>query len=301
MHGLAQGAFELALRHLLGAGAPLSKSSIARLAVQWRKEYDRWRQRSLGDVDLVYAGADGVSVKAGVGDGKAALLVLIGVTPERQKRVLAVESGQRESIESWSGVLRDLTARGLRAPQCLVADGHLGLWGALTAVWPTAAEQRCWLHKLRNTLDALPDRLHARATQMLSEMMYAPPRTDAEVGRELFELDYGDYPKAIETRRRDGDRLVTFYQFPEAHWKHLRTTNIIESPFDQVRLRTNAARRYKRVENAEAIIWKLLLVAEPTFRKRNGAELLPAVQQGVPYADGKPVHVPVTEELVGAA
>jgi transposase-like protein len=300
LHGLAQGDFELALRHLLGDGAPLSKSSIARLTAQWRKEYERWPQRSLADVELVYAWADGVYVKAGVGDGKAALLVIIGVTADGQKRILAVESGHRESTERWSEVLRDLTRRGLRAPKCLVADGHLGIWGALTAVWPSAAEQRCWVHKLRNVLAALPDAVQARATASLREIMYAPTRADAEVARDLFELDFGDCPKAAATLRRDWDRLLTYYQFPAAHWQHLRTTNIIESPFNQVRIRTGAARRYKRLDNAEAIVWKLLLVAERRFRKLNGAELLRAVLDGVPYLDGKPVVAPVTAQREAA-
>jgi transposase-like protein len=228
------------------------------------------------------------------------LLVIIGVTADGQKRILAVESGHRESTERWSEVLRDLTRRGLRAPKCLVADGHLGIWGALTAVWPSAAEQRCWVHKFRNVLAALPDAVQARATASLREIMYAPTRADAEVARDLFELDFGDCPKAVATLRRDWDRLLTYYQFPAAHWKHLRTTNIIESPFNQVRIRTGAARRYKRLDNAEAVVWKLLLVAERRFRKLNGAELLRAVLDGVPYLDGKPVVAPVTAQREAA-
>ncbi len=88
-----------------------------------------------------------------------------------------------------------------------------------------------------------------RARRALSELRYAPPRADAEVGRELLELDSGDSPTPVAPERRDGDWRVTFYQFPEVHWTHLRTTNMIESPFHQVRSRTNAARRYKRARN----------------------------------------------------
>ncbi len=127
LHGLALGDFELALRGLLGDAAPLSAASIARLKAQWQLEFQEWRSRSLAELDIVYCWADGLYVKAGIDDGKAALLVIIGGTREGEKVVLAVESGQRESRESWLGVLRDLKARGMNAPRLLVADGHLGI------------------------------------------------------------------------------------------------------------------------------------------------------------------------------
>lgn len=93
-------------------------------------------------------------------------------------------------------------------------------------------------------------------------------------------------PKAVERLAEDWERLVTFYQFPREHWPHLRTTNIVESPFATVRLRTTAAKRFKTVENATALIWKILQVAEATFRRLKGAELLPAVYAGAQYGDG---------------
>src|SRR5215204_1557068 len=92
--------------------------------------------------------------------------------------------------------------------------------------------------------------------------------------------------KAVERLADDWERLVTFYQFPREHWPHLRTTNVVESPFATVRLRTTAAKRFKKVENATALIWKSLQVAESTFRKLKGAELLPAVYAGTQYKDG---------------
>ena len=97
-------------------------------------------------------------------------------------------------------------------------------------------------------------------------------------------------PKAVERLEDDWERLVTFHQFPRKHWVHLRTTNIVESPFAAVRLRTTAAKRFKRVENATALIWKLMQVAESSFRKLKGTELLPAVYAGAPDRDGVPCH-----------
>ncbi len=287
LHGLAMGDFELALRGLLGDGAPLSAASIARLKAQWQLEFQEWRSRSLAELDIVYCWADGLYVKAGIEDGKAALLVIIGATREGEKVVLAVESGQRESRESWAAVLRDLASRGLDAPHLMVADGHLGLWAALAEIWPKCAEQRCWNHKMMNVLDQVPRKRQAAVRQHLRSMMYAETRAECEHARDRFVKQFrGSYAKASETLLRDWDRMVAFFDFPKEHWTHLRTTNIVESPFASVRLRTTAAKRYKRVENASALIWKLLRVAEKTFRRLNAPHLLAAVAAGAKYMDG---------------
>lgn len=291
LHGLALGDFELALRGLLGEGAPLSPASIARLKAQWQAEYESWRQRSLEDLDVVYCWADGLYVKAGLEAGKAALLVVIGATSDGQKHVLAVESGERESIESWSRVLRELKARGLKAPRLLVADGHLGIWGALAQLYPTCDEQRCWNHKMLNVLDQVPLKKQPAMRAWLRKMMYAETREECERVRKQCVAQFRKlFPKAMQTLERDWERMVTFFDYPMEHWRHLRTSNVVESPFASVRLRTTAAKRYKRVENACALIWKLLLVAEKTFRKLNAPHLLPAIARGTKYINGIAVH-----------
>lgn len=287
LHGLALGDFELALRGLLGEGAPLSSASLARLKARWQLEYEAWKQRRLDDLEVVYVWADGLYVKAGLADSKAALLVLIGVLTNGQKVVLAVESGQRESRESWGAVLRDLRARGLKPWRCTVADGHLGSWAALAEQQPTAAEQRCWNHRIVNVLDAIPKKQQVQARTLLCAMPYAESHEACERLRAQFDTRYLQLaPKAVERLAHDWDRLVTFYQFPREHWRHLRTTNVVESPFATARLRTGAAKRFKKVDSATAIIWKLLQVAEQTFRRLNAPELLPAVYAGATYVDG---------------
>jgi putative transposase len=288
LHGLALGDFELALRGLLGDGAPLSPASLLRLKAQWQQEYTAWKQRRLDNLEVVYLWADGLYVKAGLEDTKAALLVMIGVLTNGQKVVLAVESGQRESKESWGMILRDLRKRGLKPWRCTIADGHLGLWAALGEQYPTLAEQRCWNHKITNVLDAMPKKHQAEARTLLSAMPYAETRVACEALRGDFTARYRKLaPKAVERLADDWDRLVTFYQFPREHWPHLRTTNVVESPFATVRLRTTAAKRFKKVENATALIWKMLQVAEATFRRLKGAELLPVVYAGTQYVDGE--------------
>ena len=288
LHGLAQGDFELALRGLLGDGAPLSPSSIARLRAQWQVEHDTWTQRRLDTQPVVYVWADGLYVKAGLEREKAALLVVLGAFADGRKEVLAVTPGYRESTESWAAVLRDLKARGLAVPQLVIADGHLGIWAALAQVWPATREQRCWNHKILNVLDKLPKQEQAEARELLKRIPYAPTRAEATRRREAFAQRYRRwYPKAVEALEDDWERLVTFYDFPEPHWRHLRTTNVVESPFAAVRLRTSAAKRFKKVANATALIWRLLMVAERRFRKLNAPELLGAVARGERCVDGQ--------------
>jgi putative transposase len=293
LHGLALGDFDLALRGLLGAAAPLSPASLTRLKVHWQLEYEMWKQRRLEDLEVVYVWADGLYVKAGLEDTKAALLVMIGALTNGQKVVLAVESGQRESKESWGAMLRDLRARGLKSWRCTIADGHLGIWAALGEQQPTAAEQRCWNHRITNVLDAVPTKHQAEARTLLCAMPYADTQAACEELRAQFDKRYRQLaPKAVERLGGDWERLVTFYQFPREHWRHLRTTNVVESPFAAVRLRTTAAKRFKKVDTATAMIWKVLRVAETTFRRLNAPELLPAVYAGVKYVDGiKPIAV----------
>ena len=291
LHGLAEGDFELALRGLLGDGAPLSKSTVRRLRERWVAEHAAWERRSLAGRELVYAWADGIYVKAGLEKDKATLLVVIGAMADGTKEVLAVAPGFRESAESWAAVLRGLKARGLGVPKLLVADGNLGIWAAARQVWPEAGEQRCWNHKMANVLDRLPKREHTEAKRRLREVVYAESRAGAEKARDAFADRYADtYPKAVEILAGDWGRMTAFFDFPAGHWRHLRTTNVVESPFAAVRLRTSAAKRFRKVDGATALIWKLLMVAEKRFRKLNSPHLLPGVLAGKRYADGKPVR-----------
>ena len=278
----------------------MSAASLQRLKAQWQHAYAIWKEQRLDDLEIVYVWADGLYVKAGLEQTKAALLVVIGALTDGRKVVLAVESGQRESKESWGAVLRDLRTRGLKPWRCTIADGHLGIWAALAEQQPTAAEQRCWNHRLVNVLDAIPKTHQAEASLVLKTMPYADTQRACEQIRDQFSRQYrGVAPKAVERLHADWERLITFYQFPKEPWRHLRTTNVVESPFASVRLRTTAGKRFKRVESATALIWKLLQVAEQTFRRLNAPELLPTVYAGTRYVDGlKPNRI--TQQEIAA-
>lgn len=288
LHGLSKGDFELALRGLLGDGAPLSSTSVQRLKAKWEVEYKSWRGEDLSKLEPVYMWADGIYVKAGLEKEKAALLVVVVGLKDGTKKIVAVESGCRESKEAWASVLRDLKNRGLKAPKLVIADGNLGIWNALAEVWPDVKEQRCWNHKMMNVLDNLPRKIQPEAKEYLRRMAYAKTRAECERWRREFKKVFGsNYPKACETLDRDWERMITFYEFPKEHWRHIRTTNIIESPLAAVRLRTYVARRYKKVKNATALVWKVLMVIEKRFRKLDAPHLLEDVYNGVKFVDGK--------------
>ena len=218
LHGLAKGDFELALRGLLGDGAPLSSGSIQRLKAKWKTEYDVWKQEDMSRVQVVYQWADGIYIKAGLEKERAALLVIIGALDNGKKVLLACDSGYRESKESWLEVLRDLKNRGLKLGRLTIADGHLGIWSALGEIHSEGEEQRCWNHKIMNVLNALPKSIRQEASEYLKKIPYAKTRRECEKKRDEFiKLFEKDYPKAAQKLQTDWERMITFYSYPKGY------------------------------------------------------------------------------------
>ena len=288
LRGLSTGDFRPALEGLLGEDAAgLSPTNIARLTACWEKEYTAFRQRDLAGREFVYVWVDGVHFNIRLEDDRLCTLVMIGARPDGEKELLAVEDGYRESAESWKTVLRDLKRRGMVAPVLAVGDGALGFWAAAREVWPETRAQGCWCHKLANVLDKLPQRLQPRAKRALHEMMYAERRSDCEAARVRFEAEYqAKYPKAMDSLSANWERLVSFFDFPAEHWKHLRTTNVIESPFATVRLRERATRGAGSRTKGLLMAFKLLDMAQLRWRRLDGAGLLPLVLARVKFVDG---------------
>jgi transposase-like protein len=287
LHGLATGDFELALRGLLGEGASLSAASVSRLKQKWEGEYETWRKRSLADHRYVYLWCDGIYPKAGVVGDKMALLVVLGLNQNGQKEPLAILEGYRESSESWSSVLRDLKERGLTDPKLFIGDGALGLWAAIREVYPKADWQRCWCHKMRNVISCYPKRLRGEVAIRLREMYGASTRDQALVLIDNFTKRYqAEYPRAVECLLKDRDVLLTYFDYPAAHWQSIKTTNPIESIFSPVRLRTNAARRIKSVRSALYLIFQLITRAQQRWRSINAPEMVQKVIEGYKFKDG---------------
>lgn len=280
IEGLATRDFEPALRFLVGEQAPLSPSSISRLNKQFKDEYETWKTRDLSKLRIVYLWADGIYLKAGIADEKLCLLVVMGADITGQKHLLGLVEGYRESKESWLELLRDLKQRGLNEPAVAAADGGLGFWAALPEVWQQTKEQLCWLHKIRNILDKLPKREHKDAAERLRAIYLAEKKDAARylATRLIAEWKQIGYFKAAECLENALDRLLTFYRFPIEHARHLRSTNIIESPFATVRLRTNAARRIRSPRSGLYLVFKLLERASDGWQTLCHAEKLKEVK-----------------------
>jgi transposase-like protein len=303
LEGLATGDFEPVFRQLVGETTALSANAVVRLKEQWAEEYQEWRQRSLSQHRYAYIWADGIYLDAGTEPQKTALLCVVGAREDGQKELLAMEEGYRESTESWAGVLRNLRDRGLQAPLLAVGDGALGLWAALSRVFPTTEHERCWNHRVLNVQTQLPKRLHAEARRRLREMAEAQSQAACEALRDSYvaELRAMDQGPAAETVLRDWEDFVSFYHYPKEHWVHLRTTNPLESIFSGVRLRTDATKRMRRRDNALYLVFKVVERLSSNWRGLNGgANLMTLVLEGCTFKDGVLQRRP-TQGVVSAA
>ncbi len=183
--------------------------------------------------------------------------------------------------------MRDLKARGANEPKLVIGDGALGTWAALRDVFCGARRQACWVHAIARVLDTIPKRLQARAKSLLHEIMEAPTRADAAVALERFREEFeAKYPKALAKLDRDWKHLTAFYDFPVEHWRHLRTSNAIESSFATVKLRTRVTKGAGSKKAALAMAYKLLDAAQQRWRRFNGHELVSDVLAGAKFKDG---------------
>jgi len=306
LRGLSTGDFRPALEQLLGEDAAgRSPSTISRLCKDWEAEHARSGPRWLRFHVYAYLFVDGVDVSVRLGeDHRLCLVVVIGVREDGVKELLAVEDGYRESTESWAAVMRDLKDRGLNEPKLVVGDGALGTWAALRDAFPGARRQACWVHKIARVLDALPKRLQPAAKKLLHEIMEAPSHGDARQARERFRSQFdAKYPKAVAKLDKDWAHLTAFYDFPAEHWRHLRTSNAIESSFATVKLRTRVTKGAGSKKAALAMAYKLLDAAQERWRRFNGHELVADVLAGARFKDGIRVtddDTTTTDERVAA-
>ena len=289
LKGVSTGDFSEALSALVGPDAPgLSASTITRLKEVWKGEFQAWTNRSLQGKQYVYLWADGVHFNIRLEEDRQCILVLMGATADGRKELIAIVDGYRESEQSWMALLLDVQARGLIVdPKLATGDGALGFWKALAQVYPTTRAQRCWVHKTANVLDKLPKRIQPGAKDALHQIWMAETRKDADAAFNLFLATYeAKYPKACECLSKDRAELLTFYDFPAEHWKHLRTTNPIESTFATVRLRHRRTKGSGSRTACLTMVFKLMQSAAKRWRLLNGSQHLVDVIQGIQFIDG---------------
>lgn len=271
LDGLATRDFEGTLRAFLGSEAPLSAATVTRTNRRLLTEFTAWSQRRLEDVDLVFTWADGVYLGAGPDDERRVFLVVLGADRSGRKHLVALHESISESEAGWRDLFADLAKRGLRAPHLLIADGAAGLWAAAEKAWPGVAQQRCWLHKMRNVEEKLPEKQRAGAHAAMAAIMHAEFEPEARRKLEALAKSYErKYPKAATCLRDDCDRLFAYYRFPHETWIHLRTTNAIESIFAPIRTRTDAMKRLRTAEFATAVTHALILKIAPSWRRLRG-------------------------------
>jgi transposase-like protein len=287
LHGLSTGDFVPALEAFFGSGAGLSAPVITRLTSSWQAEHRAFMTRSLADRDYVYCWVDGVHFNVRLEEERLCCLVIVGVRPDGTKELVAIADGYRESTESWGDLLRDLRRRGMRAPVVAVGDGALGFWAALRDVWPETREQRDWVHKVANVLDALPASVQPTAKKMLHEIRDAEDREHALEAAGRFDAEFrARWPKASDKVSGDLDRLLTFFDYPLEHWIHLKTTNPIESTFATVRLRTKVTKGPGSRAAGLAMAFKLIEAAQDRWRSINAPHLVPLVRAGATFRKG---------------
>ena len=289
LKGISTGDFHEALAALLGPNAAgLSSSTISRLKSGWWEAYERWQRRDLSTRRFVYIWADGVYFRPRMAEEKQCVLVVIGADEWGRKEVIALADGYRESTQSWRELLLDMKRRGMRqAPDLAIGDGALGFWSALREVFGTTKAQRCWFHKTGNVLNAMPKSVQAKAKTHLHDIWQAQTRADAEAAFDFFAAAYGvKYDKAVGKLTKDREELLAFYDFPAEHWKHIRTTNPIESTFATVRHRTGKTKGCLSRKTGLAMAFKLMMSAQSKWRKLDGASRMPEIIEGIAFIDG---------------
>lgn len=290
LKGISSGNFQEALSALLGPDAPnLSADTILRLTKTWEGELVEWEKRDLSSREYAYVWADGIHFQARIEPDSQCMLVLIGATPDGRKELIGFTDGFRESTQSWRELLADLKKRGLSAPPALaVGDGAMGFWAALREEFPQTKQQRCWVHKTANVLNQMPKSVQPKAKADLHDIWMAETRKDANKAFNHFVKKYGaKYDKAVACLAKDRDELLAFYDFPAEHWKHIRTTNPIESTFATVRHRTKRSKGCLSRDKTRIMVFKLVQAAEKNWLRLNGKKELPKVISGIKFTDGK--------------
>ncbi len=259
-HGLSTRDFAPALAEHLGQ-AGLSKSSVSRTCAQLKQEFAAWQQRSLADEEVVYLYLDGVYLAVRQkSQEKEGVLVAHGVRADGSRVLLAVSLGYRESTGNWKDFLADLIRRGLRPPKLVICDGNQGLLRAVGEAWPETGLQRCIAHRMQNVLDKCPKAHHQAVKRGLRAIFYAADEAEARaLAGQFSERWEREFPALTRCLTSALDSCLTFYRFPPEHWPRIRTSNLLERCFKEVRRRTNVVGRFPTEDSALTLVWAVIV------------------------------------------
>jgi transposase-like protein len=300
VEGLSTRDFKRALKPLWGKSG-LSRSSVSRANKALKEAFNNWRRRDLSLEEIIYLFLDGIYLGVrGNSRNKEAVLVAHGITREGKRVVLHLSLGGRESTESWKGVLNDLVERGLKRPQLLVTDGNQGLLNAMRDIWPEVARQRCAVHHIRNVLARVPKKKQDEVRKAVTRIFYAACLDDARDEARQFLSRYSrEFPTACETLARHLEECLTFYRFPERHWKHIRTSNVIERSFKEVKRRTRVVGRFPNETSALVMVFSLLEEERVKWQKVGmKAEDIAWIEEASKTLEQEPIRLEFLEEAL---
>jgi len=300
VEGLSTRDFKRALKPLWGESG-LSRSSISRANKALKEAFNNWRRRDLSLEEIVYLFLDGIYLGVrGNSRGKEAVLVAHGITRDGKRVVLHLSLGVRESTESWKGALNDLVERGLREPQLIITDGNPGLLRAIKDIWPEVARQRCAVHRIRNVLARVPKKKQDEVRKAVHRIFYAACLDDARHEARQFLSRYSrEFPTACETLARHLEECLTFYRFPEHHWRHIRTSNVIERSFKEVKRRTRVVGRFPNETSALVMVFSLLEEERLKWQKvRMRAEDIAWIEEAAKALEQEPIRLEFLEEAL---
>jgi transposase-like protein len=289
LKGISTGDFSEVLEKLTGQKvAGFSAETVVRLKQSWEQHYKEWIHRDLSKETYVYWWVDGIYFNVRLDDERQCILVIVGAREDGTKELVAVEDGFRESKESWQSVLRDLKRRGLKTgPKLAIGDGALGFWAALAEEYHETKTQLCWVHKTANALDKMPSSLQGKGKKMIHDIYLSPSKEEANKAFDEFIKEFDlKYPKAVDSLRDHREQLLSFYEFPADHWQTIRSTNVIESTFATVRLRTKRTKGCGSRIATLTMVFKLAESAQKRWHKLHGYNVIPKVMAGVKFEDG---------------
>jgi putative transposase len=254
-----------------------SPSTVSRVFHKLQAEYDTWKKRTLPS-RYVYAFADGTyfSVIYGEEGQKMPILALIGITAEGKREVIAFTTGEHENEAAWSDLLESIKTRGVQTVDLWITDGGQAMINAIKTQFPASKRQRCMKHKLDNVLSHVPDKQRDEVEKEFKAIFYQPDRAKADQEAMIFRQRYRPlYPEAIDCMERDWEACMTFYQFPQEHWVRIRTSNVIERMFLEVKKRSKKMAAAFRNEGSCLLLF-FAVVRDIKFQNVNMNVKMPA-------------------------
>ena len=309
LKGISQEDLNDQLSKLLSAEVePLSAAAVVQMQTAWNEEYQAWQQRPLANQRYVYIWADGISLERS-NETYPHLLVIAGVRADGYIELLGLEVGDSSSEATWKSLLLQLKSQGLNySPRLAVGSSNLGLWKALTEVFPATQQQECWNRKTLSILEQLPTKLRSKVSKALWEIYRAETQADAKEALEQFVETYQTkYPEATECLTKHEEVLLTFYSFPAEHWQSLRNNSLIDLVFATLRMDTvdplgeplNQAAGQATIQALLPAAFKLTQNAAKQWQRIRGVKYLGDVIEGIPFADGirteKAIESPMDE------